>query len=459
MWRLPGAPDKRLFGTLSCNEEGELRLSVLGSFGEGGFLGGMHGGEQLATILGIALKDNTNQEVTLRHCFVLNQSWSSGELGKKQEIFAHRAFFGAHLPADGDFVFESASLSFSGLALWAHNITGFSSDLGQTSITWEFPKPLHGKIPTGTFDLGAGYSYSGTARKKSLTERIGISLRFSTSLSEHDLATKVISPFQNFFTLATDIPNAMTKLTVSRVADAMENIVVVGPTTFTDESVADGLMPYKMLFSLEDVRDRLERVFQRWLEISKRLEKALVVYFACVYNPAGYADLRFQQMMSAVDLYHSANIHDMLHRPTPAEQLLDEISGDLTSEQSAALKTLLASHPLIAAERALLSLLTEHQKEATPLITDKDGRGVDAFLRYALNTISYTLTREHPRGPFAAEGADLHWLTERMAFLIKISLLKELEFSNEQVAEILKRNPQFRHIVDNIRPTTSWTSS
>ena len=111
---------------------------------------------------------------------------------------------------------------------------------------------------------------------------------------------------------------------------------------------------------------------------------------------------------------------------------------------------------MVGAERALVAFLEEHQKEFTPLITDKEGRGADAFIKYALNTLSYTLTREPPKGPFAAEGADLHWLAERMAFLIKISLLKELEFTNEQVAKILGRNRNFRHLADNIRPATSW---
>ena len=458
-WWLPGVPDKKLFGTLSCNEEGELRLSVLGSFGEGGFFGGRPSGEHIATILGIAVRENESQKVTLRGCFVLKQSWSGGELGNKQEIFAHRVFFGDHLTAAVDFEFRSASLSFSGLAAWADKLTGFSPEGGHASIAWEFPKTLDGIIPSGTFCLGAGYSYSGTSRKKTLTENIGISFHFSTSFSENDVATKIISPFQNFFTLATDLPNAMTKLTVSRMASTAENIVVIGPTTFTDESVADGLMPYKMLFSLEDVRDRLERVFQLWLDISRRFENALVVYFGCIYSPAGYADLRFQQIMNVVDLYHSANVHAAMDRPTPAEQLLNEISRNLPPEESAPLKALLGSHPLIASERALVALVREHQKEVSPLVTDKDGRGTDAFIKYALNTLRYTITRERPSGPFAADGADLHWLTERMAFLIKISLLKELEFPSDQVAEILKRNRSFRHIADNIQPTTSWGSS
>jgi hypothetical protein len=246
----------------------------------------------------------------------------------------------------------------------------------------------------------------------------------------------------------------MTELTVSREPIPVDNISVVGPTTFADESVADGLMPFKMLFSLEDVKGRLEQVFDLWLEISRRYFEALVHYFGGIYRPAGYTDLRFPQIMNALTLFQSEKRRGKL--PSPGDRVVEELTRGVSPANAAKLGALLRSHPMIGAERALVDLLEENRKEFAPLVTDEEGRGEDAFVQYVLNTLSFTLTREKPSERYAATGEELHWLTEVIAFLIKISLLKELEFSREQVSAILNRNPKFRHIADTVRLSAFW---
>jgi hypothetical protein len=452
LWWLPEAPDKKLFGTLSCNDDGEMRLSVFGSFDPSG----RGPDRRYPTILGTTDIERKYQEVTLRDCFLSKQMLSSGPLGLKQEFFAHRAFLGDQLITESEFAFKTASVSFSGLSEWATNFTGFAPDTQHTSIVWENPALLSGQIPGGTFTLGVGCESSMGARERKITEDVGIRLGFSTAISENDLSAKIISPFQNFFTLATDIPNAMTRLTVAHEPASFDNITVIGPRIFSDESAAKDLMPFKMLFSLDDVRGRLERVFNRWLDISHRFERALVVYFAGIYNPAEYSDLRFQHIMTVLALYGSAQRFGVAECSTSMDQLLENLIGKVPDTQAVLLKNLFKSHPIVAAERALIGLLEMHKNEMTPLVTDKDGRGADAFIRYVLNTLAFTMTRELPDGPFAAEGADLHWLTERTAFLVKISLLKELEFTSEEVTKILQRNRNFRHLADHVQPGTSW---
>ena len=156
-------------------------------------------------------------------------------------------------------------------------------------------------------------------------------------------------------------------------------------------------------------------------------------------------------------MYAAAQSLGAAEPSTSMEQLLNDVTRNVSDTQATPLKALFKSHPIIGAERALIALLETHKNEMIPLVTDKEGRGADAFIRYALNTLSYTMMRERPDGPFAADGAELHWLTERIIFLVKISLLKELEFTSEQVTKILQRNRSFRHLVDHIQPETCWS--
>ena len=163
--------------------------------------------------------------------------------------------------------------------------------------------------------------------------------------------------------------------------------------------------------------------------------------------------------MNVLTLYGSAQRLDAAERLTSTEAILDNAIRNLPELQAMLLKDLFKSHPIVSAERALIALLELHKNEMISLVTDKNGRGADAFIRFVLNTLTFTMTRERPDGPFAADGADLHWLTERITFLVKISLLKELEFTSEEVHKILQRNRSFRHLADNIQPGSSWGTS
>ncbi len=442
---LPEAPGRKLYGTLSCNDEGELNLALLGAFGRSHerILGSILRGDGL---------QRANEAVTLQGCIVTKESVSSGDLGTRQEFLAHRAFIGAHLESESQF--KSASVTFSGLSAWADNFTGLSTDQNYSGVSWNTPPVLpSGKISGALFLLGVGTSFSGTKRKKIIEEEIGISFTFDQPIDESSLSSQIIYPFQNFFTFATDAPNALTNLVVTRDQLSPERIGVHGPTTFSDLSPTADLHAYKLLFALADIQDRLEDVFARWLRLSKRFEKAMVIYFGNLYRPAGYTDMRVQQAINAACLYYSSQGDDDGFQSS-VERELQKIAQ--STAIPADLRSTLRSHPVIWAERALAGLLRQH-KELAPLVTDKDGRGSEKFIEYATNTLRYVNTRETPRGPFAQGGADYYWLSERVSFIIKVSLLKELGFTDEQRAAILGRNAKFDHIVRNINPLASWT--
>lgn len=449
---MPGAPDKQLSGTLSCSEAGEIRLSVLGGFSELG----PRDERPYPLILGEVADERKGQQVTLSNCFLTKRTQSSSNpLTNRQEFFAHRGFIGAHLAREADFSFRSANLTLSGLAAWAHDLSGFAREGHAFSVSWKSPGPVSGQIPGGGFTLSATISGSETWRERRLIEHVVLSLTFEEAVREAELQEAVVYPLQNFFTFATDHPNALTKLGVSRQELPAEDISVVGPTTFSDESRAGDIHPFQMLFSLADITDRVEEVFRRWLELSKQYSGAFAVYFGGIYRPPGYTDLHFELMMQVLALYQAGR-EQKRDGVTATDDLSEQAAKHLPVEVLARLMRVLDSHPLVGAERALTALLREHKAEFSPLVGGHEE--ALSFVEYVLNTLQYILTRSALDGAFASEGADLYWLTQRLAFLFKIALLKELGFSRDQVQAIVERNRLYKHIRDKIQPHTDWAS-
>lgn len=239
---------------------------------------------------------------------------------------------------------------------------------------------------------------------------------------------------------------------------AADRISIVGPTTFSDESQADELLPHQMLFSLPDIRHRVAEVLNRWLNVSKKFRESFAVYFGSVYRPQGYTDLRFATAMHVLSLYQSER-DESIDRGAFIDRLVRDFAEAAPRESVKRLADLLAAHPLITSERALRSLTQEHQSAFAPVAAMAGGQDFSTFVEYSLNTLRYTLTRKRPPGRFASSGAELYWLSELLAILFKISLLKELAFSADEIRALLDRNSQYTHIRDLVRPSAAWATA
>jgi hypothetical protein len=446
-WWIPEAPDNKYSGTLSWNEDSELRLAVLGCLEPTGNFD-----QIIPTILGvIPARKNEGREVTLKDCFVTRVSYPDDSLGHSQELFAHRAFFGAHLPGMADLRFGRADLCFSGLSMWAKELTGISRPAGHMSLAWDHPKEsAGGAFPEGKFWLGLGCSLSGAFRERVLKEEISIVFNFDEPVLESVLQTDIVYPLQNFFTFATDHPNALTSLRVSRGSLSFERIRVVGPRTFSDETTAAEVMPFQMLFSYEDVSDRLGEVVSRWFDLSKTHHDAFALYFGGIYRPAGYTDLRLAQVLSAISLYSAKRVGGQ-----GADTLLYGLARQLQPHAPPALtdliRSLLESHPVLRVERTLRALGEENKIEFAPLLAEPSETGVQAFVKQAADAMTYIITRNPLAVARVPEGPDYHWLAERAGILFKISVLKDLGFTSDQIQKRMDEYPLFRHIRDHVR--------
>ena len=259
VWWLPESPSAQVAGTLQFSKEEGLQLSLFGVLGEHGAIVGE---KRIPIIVGAVWDSPLGEDVTLTGSWAKGITFGSVGL-TREEYHVDRAFIGRHLENDQSFSFSHLKISLSGLSSWAHNYTGF----GQKYITktadhragfeiqWISPEPISGKIPGGDLLLGLGAKMSMLARDWSIKEQIGLSITVEQPQSADGLNAKYVYPLQNFLTLATDHPNALVAFSV-RQPDSNDDIHVIGARVFDDTEAAEGLTPHKMIFSLNDVRDR-----------------------------------------------------------------------------------------------------------------------------------------------------------------------------------------------------------
>lgn len=417
VWWLPESPSAQVAGTLQFSKEEGLQLSLFGVLGEHGAIVGE---KRIPIIVGAVWDSPLGEDVTLTGSWAKGITFGSVGL-TREEYHVDRAFIGRHLENDQSFSFSHLKISLSGLSSWAHNYTGF----GQKYITktadhragfeiqWISPEPISGKIPGGDLLLGLGAKMSMLARDWSIKEQIGLSITVEQPQSADGLNAKYVYPLQNFLTLATDHPNALVAFSV-RQPDSNDDIHVIGARVFDDTEAAEGLTPHKMIFSLNDVRDRATEIIGRWIEASERLSRICNVYFGSLYQPGAFVDMRFLAVFQALEVYERS--------------LPDSVGA--------------ANPPGSRLREQFIHLVENHNQAVSPLFGKDVASAVAELLTYR-NDLVHRNT-DLVRQPDYSE--QLFWWLQRLQFLMKACLLTELAVPGEEQLRFFSQNQMFVHI-------------
>ena len=120
---LPDEPDKKIPGTLTISDGGEIELEVVGLFDES--IDALNGKDDLSRIVGHVEKDGL---VTLENCFYRKKNIAFGNIAKSL-IHVNKAFCAVAYDKDENVTFNTMSFSIEGLDEWI-GISGITVSYG-----------------------------------------------------------------------------------------------------------------------------------------------------------------------------------------------------------------------------------------------------------------------------------------------------------------------------------------
>jgi hypothetical protein len=409
-WWIPGADSKRVFGTLHFSPDDGIRLELAGVLGDPHF---RFQEKRIPIVLGFAYNLKQGSRITIRGATLAGIHNSPHLL--REDYIAERLYVGDHLGDDAAFRFTRLKLNYSGLSSWATDLHGLAELDSKTeggnrvpiAVGWSSPPQIKAQMPGGELTIGAGCKFSMSRRSASLNEHIGITIHLASPEDDESLNKRYVYQLQNFFTLATDHPNALVEFEC-RPADSSQDVHIYESRVFSDVTVAADLLPHKMLFTQADAGNRAPTLCSRWIELGERLRGICEPYFGVQYKPGSFADTNFLIVFQSLVLYE--------RRRSP----IGEIS-----------------------ETSLLAILLDEHAQTVGLLFGPTEVAVQEVFKFR----NYLVHRDSSLGDEPDYTQRLFWLTQKLMMLMKACLLTELDFTVAEQKRLFDRNQMFIHLM------------
>ena len=210
------------------------------------------------------------------------------------------------------------------------------------------------------------------------------------------------------------------------------------------------LTQHDLLFGFSAIADRYERFMSLWFDFVKSHPSFYPIFFAHGYEKHGFVETRFLYLMQAAKCF--------LQDETPPD-------SDVVAPFAVLRKSLMSSHDQklrsldnltfpSAIQMAMPTLFRKFVIENWHLVESVVGTDVEQFIKVLFATFEYVVQREGPSSD-AARGVAILWLRQRLAAVLKICILKRLEFTDDRINEIVATNGEMSHLKTQNAP---WDS-
>lgn len=447
-WWLPDKENEYVAGILKVSESGDLRLRLVGSLGQAE----MFKSKEYPIILGWVDKSPFGDMVTLSGCMRTSSTVGSAT-STREKYHASRAFFGAHLKQENDFAFRSMSLRLAGLSDWAHNYSGFVEDRFPSGkpdeptsvLSYANKNPLAAEVPDGQLTLRVFAGSRRSHREYLLRESVSFSISCKTAKSPDQFNIEYVYPLQNLLTFVCDRPQEVEEFSVRAGEFPMNatdpEVRVIAPRV---QPVEEGEAPepvrsFQMLFTLAHVD--FADFIGKWLQITAKYVDACNVFFGLQYGRPAYVDMAFPIVVQSLYLYYSRRDDGIAGR-IEEERRLKEILSVLPAVDADWIVDRLGERSYPPVHFVLRRLVEEHSDTMNPLVSSRQ----DRFVNEVINTLKYSVLREADMELAARHGAELYWMMQKLQFLFKSCMLRELGFKPEKATELFKRNSLYQHV-------------
>jgi hypothetical protein len=453
LWWLPEDETKKVAGTLTFTAEDGLRFRTIGGFDEEPFSMSQ---EDRPVILGIS---EDRQLVTLVQCLFTSSNF--GVPGYQSlHMKPQWAYIGLLRDDPVELVFDSMLIEYANLQAWAGlaplNAQAESINEGVTRFEVTFDKPPPIAFPAGIGEISLeARVFTPTASDEEYTLRVipGIRITRDKPLDMTQWMRQAVRPLQDFFSLAAN--RAVGIRTLFTFAEEFGPLDHKPPFPRAPVQILYDPLYHDMsdwqpsrrgfLFALRDLGDEMGASMSKWLDVYEELRPVVSRFFAQLYREL-YVGNRFMDTVMSLEGYHRMRFQNFQLDPHEHLMQVSDILDSVPDEYRNWLERRLEYSNEPPLHRRLRDIIDKVGPIGPELLGNRAAR--KKFITRVVDARnSLVHLDETPRKHAATDGITLHWLSEKLSWLMKSCLLHEIGLSEEKTAEIVTKHRGFQHVV------------
>lgn len=363
------------------------------------------------------------------------------------------ALVGAHLEHD-ELRFSAVDIEVRHLADWAgglhfsHSLTYETHDRRVSRVEAKAERKVLGEAQLGDIRIELGLVPIFTTRD--LTAEIGHYPRFRVEPAEPFSWEKAmenwVRPLRDLVSFATSRPASLEHIRLRPEEEGDESgrlveLLLQLIDLKRPEQENKRLSPYDVLFTASELPGEFGDGLARWFELHASYASVIGRMLSVSHAPFIYEDQRFLALAQAAEAYHGISIGGT---PTPKDEHKQRVSlaaADLADPdlRSWAVPILAESNWFHLTER--LEQLLEGAGSMGELIAVPDR---ETLLKRIVKTRNYLTHHGEKHSLVLSSLSDLFWHGQALAWLLRIRLMGQLGFSEEEIAKRVRRTPRFQ---------------
>ena len=443
IWFLPKDPETYVAGTISFSKEQGIKLVLSNAIQKADGIGELN----YPLIHGVVSESPYGKFISLFDCFTTNIRFGMPGISVER-IRANHGFAGDEHVDSVLTLFNAASVSFPTLGAWLKT-SGLKVDVEGEDVVarWHRPTKYECHVAGATIQTTAGLKTErgGKGGSISLHETQAFMVKGFGEKSANEIDSTYAGPLSKLVTFASDRPSQLDLFRFYKGENKtaqFNRIYSPAGEGSTSESNRDD----DLLFTAADVPGGFEQFMKLWFEFVRGHPNFCRVFFLSGYDKKGFVETRFLLLMQAVEC--------LLYDETPKES--DDLKPFEKVRQTSFADNVFSQRPFAgvliptAFQMAMPSLFSKLVDENWELIEDVVGTSKEQFLNVLFGTFNYVMNRG--KHPDEVKGSNFFWLHQRLAAVVKICLLKLLQFSHDKIVSIIARNGEMRHLKSIAEP-------
>lgn len=436
---LPEKEDRKIPGTLTISDGGDIELEVVGLFDES--VEAINGEDDLSRIIGHVEKDGL---VTLDKCFYTKKNISFGAISKSK-VCVNRVLSGAAYEKNESFTFNSLSFSVDCFDEWV-GISGINVDSDwknkTATISYNPPKDIIFKLDNGMqLEICFAYTLPGfpSTTEAKITQRAYFKLT-SEELRPLSDFTEIAFKLTNLMCFAIDdtvtLKNLIAKSSEIQ-ADLGEGksypvpIYIYYPSIPFSEKIPNKSW-HQMLFSYGAIKSNAQDVFNNWISAYDFIAPALSLYFSTKIGAQKYLDGKFLALAQGLETYHRRTSNEKLMGSSEYQSLVSKVIGNCPEEYLEWLNGRLMHGNEINLGKRLKRIIEPFK--------DKIGSSKqrNKLIRLIVDTRNYLTHYNEDLKTSAAQGRELWVLCQKMEIIFQLHFLKVIGLNEKEIDSVVE---------------------